>query len=72
MSSTGNSPQKNPLRRSRSEHMVAGVLGGLGKHYDIDPVKIRIVYTLLTIFSGAFPGICVYLVLWFLIPLEDA
>ncbi|MFP5440034.1 MAG: PspC domain-containing protein [Gammaproteobacteria bacterium] len=69
--SSENASQK-PLRRSRDDKMIAGVLGGLGKHYDIDPVKLRIVYALLTIFSGAFPGICVYLVLWFLIPLEDA
>jgi len=62
---------KKPLRRSRRENMIAGVMGGLGEHYGIDPVKLRIVFVLLSIFSAAFPGIIVYLVLWFLIPLED-
>lgn len=60
-----------PLRRSRNDKMIAGVLGGIGKHYDIDPAKLRIIYVLVSIFSAAFPGIIVYLILWFLIPLED-
>lgn len=63
--------EKKSLRRSRTDRMIAGVMGGLGAHYDIDPVKLRIVFVLLSIFSAAFPGIIVYLLLWFLIPLED-
>ncbi len=63
-------PQKS-LRRSRDDALFAGVCGGLGAHYGLDPVKIRIVYALLTLFSGFFPGIVIYLVLWFIIPLED-
>lgn len=60
-----------PLRRSRTDSMIAGVLGGLGKHYDIDPVKLRIIYVLVSLFSAAFPGILLYLILWILIPRED-
>lgn len=60
------------LRRSRDNRMLAGVLGGLGKHYDIDPTKLRIIYVLVSIFSAAFPGILVYLILWFLVPEADA
>lgn len=59
------------LRRSRRDKMIAGVMGGLGEHYGIDPVKLRIVLVLVAIFSAVFPVIIVYLVLWFLIPLED-
>ena len=59
------------LRRSRDDKMIAGVMGGIGKHYDIDPVKLRIAYVLLSVFSGAFPGILVYLILWVIIPLEE-
>ena len=60
-----------PLRRSRTNNMIAGVLGGLGKHYDVDPVKLRIIYVLVSLFSAAFPGILLYLILWILIPRED-
>lgn len=66
------SDTKKALRRSRSNRMIAGVMGGLGEHYDIDPVKLRIIFVLVSIFSAAFPGIIVYLILWVLIPLEEA
>ena len=65
------SDTKKALRRSRSNRMIAGVMGGLGEHYDIDPVKLRIIFVLVSIFSAAFPGIIVYLILWVLIPLEE-
>ena len=58
------------LRRSRRNKMVAGVLGGLGEHYEIDPVKLRLAYVLLTLFT-AFAGVIVYLIAWFLIPEEE-
>lgn len=60
------------LRRSRDNKMIAGVMGGLGKHYDIDPTKLRIIFVLVSFFSAAFPGIIVYLILWLLIPKAEA
>lgn len=59
------------LRRSTRNNMIAGVMGGLGEHYGIDPVKLRIIYVLLSVFSGAFPGIIIYIILWILIPKEE-
>ncbi len=59
------------LRRSRSDCMIAGVMGGLGAYYAIDSTKLRIVFVLLSIFSAAFPGIVVYLILWLLMPLAE-
>jgi len=47
---------------------IAGVCGGLGEYLGIDPTVVRIVYVLLSIFSVAFPGILIYLILWALIP----
>lgn len=59
------------LRRSRSDRLIAGVIGGLAKRFDLNPTGARIVYVLLSVMSAAFPGILVYLLLWLLIPLED-
>lgn len=59
------------LRRSRNERWLAGVLGGLAKYFDLSPEGLRVAYVLLSLFSAAFPGLIVYLVLWLLIPLED-
>jgi phage shock protein C len=51
--------------------MVAGVVGGLAAFYDLPSDRVRVVYVILSLLSAAFPGILVYLVLWFIIPYED-
>ncbi|MDO8630072.1 MAG: PspC domain-containing protein [Phycisphaerales bacterium] len=56
------------LRRSVADRWVAGVCGGIAEYFGLDPTLVRVIYALLAIFSAAFPGILVYLVLWFLIP----
>ncbi|HEX6590748.1 MAG TPA: PspC domain-containing protein [Moraxellaceae bacterium] len=59
------------LRRSRHNSMIAGVVGGLAKYFDLDPTVLRIVYVLVSLFSAAFPGIILYLILWVIMPLEE-
>ena len=56
------------LRRSRSDRVVAGVAGGLGHHFGIDPVIVRIGFVLLTLFGGS--GILLYLLAWLVIAKE--
>lgn len=60
-----------PLRRSRSDRVIAGVVGGLADHFGLDPTLARVIYVLVSIFSAAFPGILVYILLWILIPEAD-
>jgi phage shock protein C len=55
------------LRRS-NDKIIAGVCGGVAEYFDIDPTWVRIGYALISIFSAAFPGILIYLVLWFAMP----
>lgn len=57
-----------PLQRSRKNRQLAGVCGGIAEFFGWDPTLTRIVYVLVSIFSAAFPGIIVYLILWFLMP----
>jgi len=59
-----------PLRRSRHNRMIAGVVGGLAEHFGLDPSLLRIIYVLVSIFSAAFPGILVYILFWILVPEE--
>jgi len=59
-----------PLRRSRSDRMLGGVLGGVAQYYDLDPVLVRVVYVIITILSAAFPGILIYLGCWVVVPEE--
>ncbi len=57
-----------PLRRSRANRQIAGVIGGLAEYFGLDPTLLRVIYVVGSIVSAAFPGILVYLLLWLLIP----
>jgi len=57
------------LYRSETNRILAGVAGGLGEYFAIDPTLIRLIFALLTIFGGG--GILVYIILWILIPSEN-
>ncbi len=52
--------------------MLAGVLGGVAKYFGWDPTVVRVVYVVFSIVSVAFPGILVYIALWFVIPEEGS
>lgn len=58
------------LYRSRSQKMIAGVCGGIAEYFDADPTVVRVVYVIGSVFSAAFPGIIIYLILMFIIPSE--
>lgn len=50
--------------------MIAGVCGGLAQWLGWDPTAVRILYVLISIFSVAFPGTIVYIILALLMPSE--
>jgi phage shock protein C len=56
------------LYRSREERMLAGVCGGLGNYFTVDPTLVRVLFVLFGLVGGG--GILAYLILWILIPLE--
>ena len=58
------------LSRSRSDRMLAGVMGGIARRFGWNPTLTRVLYVILSIASAAFPGLLVYLILWLLIPNE--
>lgn len=60
------------LVRSRKNRMIAGVCAGIADYFNLDPTLVRIVYVLVSIFSIAFPGILVYIILWIIIPEADS
>lgn len=58
------------LRRSPDQKMLGGVIGGLAEYFERDASLLRVLYVLISIFSAAFPGIFVYLILWAIVPLR--
>lgn len=51
-----------PLYRSSDDRMIAGVLGGLSEYTKIHASLLRLIYVLLTAFTGFFPGILAYVI----------
>lgn len=59
-----------PKRLYRSAHnrVFAGVLGGIGEYFTIDPVLLRLIWVLVVIFTGFVPGVLAYILAIFIIP----
>lgn len=57
------------LFRSRSDRVLGGVCGGIGRHYDIDPVLLRILVVVATVFTGGVFALA-YLLAWIFVPDE--
>ena len=55
------------LTRSHDQ-AIAGVCAGLAEYFGWDTALVRILYLVLSIFSAAFPGIIVYIILWIVMP----
>lgn len=66
------SQSEKKLRRSTSEKVVAGVLGGLAEYFGLDVTLVRLLYVVVSIFSAAFPGLLVYIILWVVMPVNDS
>lgn len=60
--------ERPPLRRSKRDKVLAGVCGGLGRYFDLDPVIFRIVLGVLAITGGV--GLIFYGFAWLLLPVE--
>ena len=56
------------LRRSRSNRMIAGVMGGIAEYFGLDVTLVRVIYVVASLLSAAFPGALVYVILWLVIP----
>jgi phage shock protein C len=57
------------LKRSKTNKVIAGVCGGVGEYFNVDPVIIRIIMLILVL--GAGTGVVAYLIAWLVIPEED-
>jgi phage shock protein PspC (stress-responsive transcriptional regulator) len=59
------------LRRSSRNRVIAGVCGGIAEWLGWTPTLVRVLYVILSIASAAFPGLLVYLILWFAMPVDS-
>jgi phage shock protein PspC (stress-responsive transcriptional regulator) len=58
------------LYRSKNNRMIAGICGGIGEYFNIDPTLVRVLWVLLTLISLGVVGIIAYIIMWIIVPLE--
>jgi len=58
------------LYRSREKRVLSGVCGGIGAYFDIDPVIIRLLWAIFSLFGFLIIGIVIYIIAAIIIPEE--
>ena len=58
------------IYRSRKDRKIAGICGGLGELFNIDPTLIRLLVILIAVATGFVPVIVTYILGWWVIPEE--
>ena len=56
------------LYRSAHDKMFAGVCGGLAEYFNIDSSLLRLIWVLVVIFTGFFPGVLAYIIAALIVP----
>lgn len=62
---------KKRLFRSRRDRKIAGVCGGLGAYFNVDPTIIRVLWVVLTLPTSVILGLVVYIVMALVVPEGD-
>lgn len=55
------------LHRSQDNKKIAGVCGGLGEYFVVDPTLIRIIFVIFVLCSVGL-GVLVYFIMWLIMP----
>lgn len=57
--------------RSIHNKKIAGICGGIGEIYDVDPTIIRLMLLVFALITGVIPFVIGYLIAWWIIPLKS-
>lgn len=60
--------EQKRLYRSKTNRIFTGICGGLGEYLDVDPTVLRLMWVLIVVFTGIFPGVVAYFISIFIIP----
>jgi len=58
------------LQRSRVDRVIAGVCGGIGEYFNIDPTLVRLAFIILAFANGL--GVVLYIIAVFIVPLNPS
>ncbi len=59
------------LYRSEKNRMVAGICGGIGEMFNIDPTFVRLGLVFIGLITALLPIAIVYIIGWIIIPTES-
>ena len=59
------------LYRSQKDKKIAGIFGGLGEIFSIDPTLLRLAFVFIGLATGIIPVLVAYLVGWIIIPIGE-
>jgi phage shock protein C len=58
------------LMRPRAERKIAGVCAGMAEYFDLDITLVRVLWIVITFFTGIVFGVVGYIVAWIVMPEE--
>ncbi len=56
------------LYKSKENKVFSGIIGGLGEYFNVDPVILRLLWIVIVISTGIFPGILAYIIAIWVVP----
>jgi phage shock protein C len=59
------------LYRSGKDKIIAGVCGGIAEYFEVDPVWVRLIVTLVTLVTSGI-GIIMYIIAWIIVPVNPS
>ena len=68
--SAGEPSPRPTLRRSKDDRIIAGVCGGIGHYFGIDPILVRLAFAVLVL--AGLSGVLLYILAWIILPEEDS
>jgi phage shock protein C len=61
---------RKQLMRPRADRKIAGVCAGLAEYFDLDITLVRVLWLVVTFFTGIIFGVIAYIVAWIVMPEE--
>lgn len=59
---------KKRLYKSDDDKVMAGVIGGIGEYFDLDPTILRLLYILIAVLTGLVPAVLGYIIAALVVP----
>jgi len=63
--------KNNKLKRSSTNRVSYGILGGIAERYNFDPTLLRIIFSVLMVLTLNFALVLLYIVTIFIIPKDN-